>query len=40
MYKDFVSGMNTHPHTEDQITYFTYFIPTHLLVTCKGTLYS
>jgi hypothetical protein len=33
MYKDFLSGMNTHPHTEDQAT-CTYY----LLVTCKGTL--
>ena len=39
MYKDFLSGMNTHPHTEDQAT-CTYFFPKHLLVTCKGTLYS
>ena len=39
MYKDFLSGMNTHPHTEDQTT-CTYFFPKHLLVTCKGTLYS
>ena len=39
MYKDFLSGMNTHPHTEDQAT-CTYYFPKHLLVTCKGTLYS
>jgi hypothetical protein len=25
MYKDFLSGMNTHPHTEDQAT-CTYYI--------------
>ena len=29
MYKDFLSGMNTHPHTEDQAT-CTYFVPKHL----------
>jgi hypothetical protein len=22
MYKDFLSGMNTYPHTEDQATYY------------------
>ena len=39
MCKDFLSGMNTHPHTEDQAT-CTYCFPKHLLVTCKDTLYS
>ena len=39
MYKDYLSGMNTHPYTEDQAT-CTYYFPKHLLVTCKGTLYS
>ena len=34
MYKDFLSGMNTYPHTEDQATYY---FPKHVLVTCKGT---
>ena len=29
MYKDFLSGMNTHPYTEDQAT-CTYFFPKHL----------
>jgi hypothetical protein len=39
MYKDFLSGMNTHPHTEDQATCTDYFHK-HLLVTGKVTLYS
>ena len=39
MYKDFLSGMNTYPHTEDQAT-CTYYFLKHLLVTCKGILYS
>jgi hypothetical protein len=39
MYKDFLSGMNTHPHTEDQATFTDYFHK-HLLVTGKVTLYS
>ena len=29
MYKDFLSGMNTHPHAEDQPTGTVYF-PKHL----------
>jgi hypothetical protein len=29
MYKEFLSGMNTHPHTEDQATSTDYF-PKHL----------
>ena len=39
MYKDFLSGMNAHLHNEDQATCTDYF-QKHLLVTCKGTLYS
>ena len=39
MYKDFLSDMNTHPHTEDQAT-CTDIFPNTLLVSCKDTLYS
>ena len=35
MYKDFLSDMNTHPHTEDQATCTDYF-PKHLAGNLQG----